>query len=156
MIENSASGNGVLSIRGCQQIHMICFNPDGSIQTKINVCSCDNCMSGDFLNCYDEQGLYFPPQLTCQQEDSEDDSVDDDTSVGDDDESDADEDCEAYEIRANNVIKIVENDTVIALYSPPNSVELFFLCKVLYSGVATEKLQDNYNHVIEVGCSYIK
>ena len=35
---------------------------------------------------------------------------------------------------------------IIALYSPPRSLELFYLCKVLEKGVAIEDIVDNNNY----------
>ena len=46
-----------LKIRGCQNIHIICFNPDNSFVTKINVCSCECCLIGEFLECDKEKGF---------------------------------------------------------------------------------------------------
>ena len=40
-----------LAIINCQKRHMIAFQPDGSLQTKDNLCSCKNCIIGDFVNC---------------------------------------------------------------------------------------------------------
>ena len=39
---------------------MICYHSDGSIEIKINVCSCENCLIGDFVNCIDEKGTFIP------------------------------------------------------------------------------------------------
>ena len=33
-------------IKNCRSRHMICFHPDGSVQTKQNTCSCHNCIQG--------------------------------------------------------------------------------------------------------------
>ena len=52
------------------------------------------------------------------------------------------------------MIGIVQKNSVKALYSPPNSFEIFYLCYVLDIGVAKEQLFDKYNHVIEPGYSY--
>ena len=37
---------------------------------------------------------------------------------------------ELYEMRSDSVFDVIKKDGVIALYSPPNSLELFYLCKV--------------------------
>ena len=34
------------------------------------------------------------------------------------------------EMRSDSVFDVIKKDGVIALYSPPNSLELFYLCKV--------------------------
>ena len=31
--------------------HMIPFFPDGSVQTKINICSCEEHLKGEFVKC---------------------------------------------------------------------------------------------------------
>ena len=51
-----------LKIKGCRSLHMILFDSDGSVQTKINICSCPHCLVGDFINCVDEKGKFFPVQ----------------------------------------------------------------------------------------------
>ena len=45
-------------IKGCMKdaLHMLCFNPNGSVLTKANICSCEDCIVGDFLKCSDERG----------------------------------------------------------------------------------------------------
>ena len=62
---------------------------------------------------------------------------------------------ELYELRADTVIQVVQPGNVIALFSPPNALELFYLCIVKESGVATEDLCDSQHHVIQKGCSYL-
>ena len=54
------------------------------------------------------------------------------------------------------MIEVVKKNTIVALYSAPNSFEPFYLCYVIDIGVAQEKLVDTYNHVIEAGCAYLK
>ena len=39
---------------------MISYCPDGTVQTKINVCSCEYCLRGRFFDCLDENGVYVP------------------------------------------------------------------------------------------------
>ena len=53
-------------------------------------------------------------------------------------------------------ISAIVKGNIIALYSPPNSMELFYLCKVLDFGIANENLIDKYNHVILKGNKYLK
>ena len=38
-------------------MHMICFNLDNSFVTIINICSCENCIIGKFLECDKEKGI---------------------------------------------------------------------------------------------------
>ena len=35
---------------------MICFMPDGTTLTKVNICSCSDCLEGNFLDCCVEKG----------------------------------------------------------------------------------------------------
>ena len=133
---------------------MICFNPDGSYLTKANICSCESCIEGEFLHCTQEKGLYFPSQhLSDNNSDGSSNDDSDDDYSGNQDLCEADE---KYELRSNNVLDIVCKDSVIALFSPPNAFELFYLCKVLDFAIAQEPLVDKYNHMIELGCPYIK
>ena len=44
---------------------------------------------------------------------------------------------------------------VIALFSPLNALELFYLCKVEFSGTATEDLHDGQHHIIKEGSPYL-
>ena len=60
-----------------------------------------------------------------------------------------------YELRANSVIEIVQPGNVIALYSPPTAFEMFYLCKVLDTGIASEKMVDESNHNIDIGTQFI-
>ena len=43
----------------------------------------------------------------------------------------------------------------IALFSHPSSFELFYLCKVLEFGTATENMTDSYHHHVTIGTKYI-
>ena len=61
------------------------------------------------------------------------------------------DDMEGYEMRANSVIEIIKKDNISALFSPPESLELFYLCKVIEVGFAIDRIVDNYNHSIESG-----
>ena len=38
---------------------MICFHPDGSVQTKQNICSCHNCIQGEFITCTEEKESFL-------------------------------------------------------------------------------------------------
>ena len=47
-----------IPIPGCvkSSYHMICFEPNGTIITKVNLCSCIECLEGNFLHCSIEKG----------------------------------------------------------------------------------------------------
>ena len=66
------------------------------------------------------------------------------------------EDMEQYELRCENVLQVVHPGDIIALFSPSNSLELFYLCKMLEVGVAQTVLTDMYNHIIPRDSQYIK
>ena len=79
--------------------HMFMYSPDGSIKVKTNICSCEKCLIGEFMNCDHEKG-YIVQQGTL-------DNSDEDTSSSSDDECEEndliDEIDEEYELRAHNV-----------------------------------------------------
>ena len=54
------------------------------------------------------------------------------------------------------IIGVIQKSNVTALYSSPNSLELFFLSKVISFGVAPEWMVDKYNHIIKKGSNYLK
>ena len=54
-------------------------------------------------------------------------------------------------MRSDSVFDVIKKDGVIALYSRPKSLELFYLCKVKEFGVAQENLIDSLNHIIPKG-----
>ena len=100
---------------------MICFHSNGSIQTKINICSCENCNSGKFIQYLNEAGII---RMSATYYDSYHSDADDDEDTDDEFEEDvANVDDEQYEIRRSNV-DIIQIGNTIALYSPPNSIEL--------------------------------
>ena len=57
-------------------------------------------------------------------------------------------DTEAYKVRAKTINSIFSRNTTTALYSASNSLELFYLCKVLDFGIADQNLVD------DTVCSY--
>ena len=59
-------------------------------------------------------------------------------------------------MRSHSIPGVISRGDVIALYSPPNSLELFYLCKVVDFGTATEQLKHKFNQVITIGSKYIK
>ena len=48
-----------------------------------------------------------------------------------------------------------QKGNIIALFSPTNALELFYLCKVIDFGVATEDLCDENNHRIGEGNAFV-
>ena len=142
-----------LKITDCMKLHN-CFFPDGSIQTKVNICSCNFCLQGDFISCTTEKGNIFQHSTTEASDDESDDS-DDNEEYGDDDDDDK-SGHKLYKLRAESVTSIMSKDSTITLYSSANALELFYLCKVLDFGEATELLKDKNKNVIEKGSKFIK
>ena len=65
---------------------------------------------------------------------------------------DEDDGCtEQHELRADSVLDVVQVGSYIALFSPHNALELFYLCKVLEFGVAVEDMQEDYNRTVLKG-----
>ena len=74
----------------------------------------------------------------------------------DDDDDDAESDAEAHKLRSESVNSVLTKNTTIALYSSSNSLELFYLCKVIDFGFAIESMVDEYNHIIPQGWCGLK
>ena len=58
-------------------------------------------------------------------------------------------------IVCESVLEVVTKGSVIALFSPSNSLELLYICKVLDYGVATEDCIDENNYHIEKNSPYV-
>ena len=127
---------GSFKIKDCQAQHMISYFPDGQIQTKVNICSCDQCLTGKFVKCAIEIGKVV--QEGDGDDDSDSDDERDDTEYEDDDYSDAV--LADVVARGSCVLDAIAKDNVIALLT--DSIAQFFLCKVLDYGVATTDLGD--------------
>ena len=55
----------------------------------------------------------------------------------------------------NSVTDAIAQISRIALFLPPESFELFYLCYVLKISIAEEKIADKCNHIISKGNTYI-
>lgn len=77
-----------MKIKGCWKQHMISYCPDGTVQTKINVCSCEYCLRGRFFDCLDENGVYIPysNHESANETDSNTDESDNDFDSNDEEE----------------------------------------------------------------------
>ena len=64
-------------IPGCvkESHHMICIKPDGTILTKVNICSCSDCLEGNFLDCCVEKGQLVMVGDKTEEDDYSADSV---------------------------------------------------------------------------------
>ena len=129
---------------------MISYFPDGSIQTKQHLCSCAECVAGNLIDCLSNPGTQI----------FSGDSLDDTDSGSEAEESDTEE---AYneisrieqELRAECVTETVVINSFIALISPPESFELFYLCHAFSVETAYEMVIDQYNHITQQGEKYI-
>ena len=95
----SFKNNSPFIIKGCRKLHMLSFFPGGSIQSKINICSCKSCIKGDFASCFSEKGKTVQ-QVT---EASDDDSTTESKFENDYDDDDAESDAEAHKLRSESV-----------------------------------------------------
>ena len=146
-IESFKNDNSSLIIKGCRKLHMLSFFPDRSIRSKINIRSCKSCIEGDFISCLTQTSKTVQ-QVT---EARDDDSTKESEFENDYDDDDPESDAEAYELRSESVKSGLTKNTTMALYSPSNSLELFYLCKVIDFGVAIENMVNGYNHIISQG-----
>ena len=119
------------------------FSRNGNVTAKVNLCSCDACKEGNFFECLVENGLYLIENSDVDSDEDLDKSQD--FTEGEDIKN---EQNELYEMRSDSVFDVIKKDGVIALYCPPNSLELFYLCKVKEFGIAQENLIDPLNHII--------
>ena len=118
---------------------MICFNPDSSILIKVNICSYSNSLEGGFIltkvnissrsNCL--EGNFF----VCAIEDGSalfknwaDDDYDTDCDVEfqEDVFEEIDKETELHEMRSMDIVQMAEPGNVLALFSPPNALELIY------------------------------
>ena len=132
---------------------MVAFFPNGSVQSKVNICSCRQCLIGNFTECPSELGKIKYAGVPLIGSDSE---SDDDSDIEDcEPDEDFEDETESYELRSESVFAI-EKGSTIALYSPSTSIELFFLCTVADFGIASEELKDKNKHIIKEGEKFIK
>ena len=53
------------------------------------------------------------------------------------------------------VNEVIERETFVGLRSPPRSIELFFVVKVINKEIANEMMKDSYGHIIAKGEPYL-
>ena len=130
-------------IAGCQKLHSIAFHPDGSVELKRDICDCDRCFIGKFSECCYEVGNNS--DVEDDEEDGEDDSSDDN--------DDGDEEDEDEEIDLSDVVVV---GSVVALRTPVDVHESFYLVKVNEILVAETELFDSYQHFITEGMQFLR
>ena len=126
----------------------ICFKPDGTMPTKVNICSCSDCLEGNFLDFCVEKGILVIVGNETKEYDYSTDSKAE--YVHDELQDIVDDETELYELRSDAVAQVVQPGNVIALFSPSNALEeLFYLCKVIESGIARQDIYNTQNHVVK-------
>ena len=108
---------------------MISFFADGTYQIKVKMCNCESLRIGNFKEC---QNLFV------------------DNIAMDDELQQLDE----VNIVPNEIFSVVEPESFVALYSSQNSLELFYLCKILKKSIAEEDLNAIYGHLVQKGFEY--
>ena len=51
-------------------------------------------------------------------------------------------------MRGNLVLEMIECNSFIAIFSPPNSSELFYICKGFDFRIADHQLEDEFQHML--------
>ena len=105
---------------------------------KENLCSCHECLNGNLDKCEFEPGRIIKKGDVS----SEDDKID-----GPEYEN---------EIPKELFFSHIKKGLYIALYSPPQASELFYLCKVLSCETATTSISDANDHTVLQGIKYIR
>ena len=94
------------------------------------MCNCESCSIGNFKECQN----FFVDNIAMDDELQQLDEVN---------------------IIPNEIFSIIEPESFVALYSWQNSLELFYLCKILKKSIAEEDLIDIYGHLVQKGFVYI-
>ena len=135
---NSVTSSAVI-IKDVRKQHIIAFYPDGRIYVKENICSCYECLHGDLLNCQFEPRQQVNSKIVESISDVESDN---------EDESEESKETEQQEMRGNLVLEMIECNSFIAIFSPPNSSELFYICKGFDFRIADHQLEDEFQHML--------
>ena len=128
---NSVTSSAVI-IKDVRKQHIIAFHPDGRIYVKENICSWYERLHGDLLNCQFEPGIWkllnrlvmLKVTMRMNQKKAKKQSS---------------------RKRGNLVLEMIECNSFITIFSPPNSSELFYICKVLDFDIADHQLEDEFN-----------
>ena len=99
---------------------------------------------GSSLDVYSKKGQEASSEDDGSENEGEQDDIEDENTE------------EEYEMHSNTIINVITANTTIAIFSPENAVELFYLCKVLNFGIAEHELKDENDHVIPKGSQFIE
>ena len=120
---------GGLPILGSIKARMISFFADGTYQIKVKMCNCESCSIGNFIECQN----VFVDNIAM---DELQQLLDEVNNI------------------PNEIFSIVKPESFVALYRSQNSLELFYLCKILKKSIAEEDLIDIYGHLVQKGFEY--
>ena len=95
------------------KLHMISYFSNGSIQLKVNICSCASCIEGEFISCLIEKGKIV---YVVDEGSDNDDNGDSSESEFENDVSDDESEIEAYELRAENVYSVLNKNKTTACF----------------------------------------
>ena len=127
--------------------HVIVFHCDGTVQRASDLCDCIECVNGYLDKC-----MYRPAMN--ESENGNEDVSNDEVIISDEDDMEGDDnDAVDNQIQWSEVINI---GAVIALRTPTDERESFYLCVVNEVCVAKEKLFDSYGHFVLNGMQYFK
>ena len=112
-------------LAGCTKLHMIVFNIDGSVQVKQNICDCEMCFSGEFDKC-----KYNDPEDVHSEEAREEEDAEDEDDIGNGEDDDYEDDEAERNARFEMMCELIQPGQVIALRTPPEEKESFYLVAV--------------------------
>ena len=152
-----------LPIIGSSKLHTIVYQPNGTILCNEYICSCEQCIEGNLLQCtdlqYSDKKLKKAKQCNMKGKTvlvSAEDLLDN--------ENDTNGELEANDLEENEVVFDEQSfipGSVIAVYSDSGARELFYLCKVGAPKVASTDVTDVYGHTIlekeqYIQCQYLE
>ena len=120
-LQESRQKKSSFPIDGCQAQHMFSFFPNGEVQAKLNICSCENCILGKFVSCFSEPGkiIEHGEDISSCSSDSEEVEVDDHAV-------DSDSEFDAVEIIGDTVFGAIAVGNVIGLLTPRSCSDPFY------------------------------
>ena len=118
-------------IKYTQSFHMVAVDPHGNFTTKTILDVDDDLVSMNFLTEGINEVVLFENMLT-EEELSEEDELERPEDI----------------VLPPMVYEVIEAESFVGLRSPPKSLELFFVVKVIDKNVATEFIKDQFGHEI--------
>ena len=101
-----------LPLTNCLKQHMIMFRKDGSVVRRREICDCDSCLDGNFESCE------YNDDIEVYENDNDCDHNND--AKEHDEEKDEEE-------NYNHLLEVIEPGSVVALYTPNDVKESFYL-----------------------------